>query len=230
MRTIPSVMENSLWSRRWTKAGFGIGLLETGEAKILPPAPSPHDANLTAVENSVHALRSNEGTVSREKFMTPIKGLVALVLALAPAVAATETVYKYQRPDGSTVYSDVPLNGARLIGRFELVPVPPPPKAEPARPGRGAVTDPNEIARQRVQNLDAADAAIKAADQSLKEALERQQAGVEPLPGERLGNVGGRTSRLGPQYFERQRALAAEVDAARAKLDEAYRQRNQLRE
>src|SRR6266852_738212 len=39
MRTMPSVMENSLWSRRWTKAGFGIGLRGAGEAKILPPAP-----------------------------------------------------------------------------------------------------------------------------------------------------------------------------------------------
>ena len=161
--------------------------------------------------------------------MTPIKGLVSLVLALAPPLATAETVYKYQRPDGSTLYSDVPLPGAKLIGRFELVPAPPP-KAEPARPGRGAVTDPNEIARQRVQDLDAADAAIKAADQSLKEALERQQAGVEPQPGERLGNVGARTSRLSPQYFERQKALAAEIDAARARLEEAYRQRNQLRE
>jgi hypothetical protein len=186
---------------------------------------------LTAIENSVHALRSNEGIVPRKKFMTPIKGLVALVLALAPAVAAADTVYKYQRPDGTVVYSDVPLSGAKLIGRFVLIPVPPPPKAEPARPGRGAVTDPNEIARQRVQDLDAADAAIKAADQSLKEALERQQAGVEPQPGERLGIVGvGRRSRLTPDYFERQRALAAEVDAARARLEEAYRQRNQLRE
>src|SRR6266513_3270773 len=36
MRTIPAVMENSLWSRRGTKAGFGIGLRETGTAKILP--------------------------------------------------------------------------------------------------------------------------------------------------------------------------------------------------
>jgi len=52
---------------------------------------------------------------------------------------------------------------------------------------------------------------------------------VEPLPGERLGNVGGR-SRLTPDYLRRQRAMAAEVDAARARLDEAYRQRNQLRE
>jgi hypothetical protein len=108
------------------------------------------------------------------------------------------------------------------------------PRTEPGRPARGAVTDPNEIARQRVQDLDAADAAIKAADQSLKEALERQQAGVEPQPGERLGIVGGhsvgRRSRLTPDYFKRQRALAAEVDAAHARLDEAYRQRNRVRE
>ena len=161
--------------------------------------------------------------------MTPIKGLVALILALAPAVAAAETVYKYQRPDGSTLYSDVPLRGAKLIGRFELVPVPPA-KARPARPERGGAKDPDELARQRVQDLEAADAAIKEADQSLKEALERQQAGVEPLPGERLGNVDARTSRLGPQYFERQQALAAEVAEARARLDRAYRMRNELRE
>jgi len=229
MRTIPSVIENSLWSRRWTKAGFGIGLRGTGEAKILPPAPATHDADLTAIEKLRHALRCDEGIAPREEFMTPIKGLVALVLALMPALAPAETVYKYQRPDGSTLYSDVPLPGAKLIGRFELVPAPPAARAEPSRPAPSSSIDPNELARRRVQNLDAADAAIKADEQSLKDALERQQAGVEPLPGERLGNVGGR-SRLTPEYFERQRALAAEVDAARARLDEAYRQRNQLRE
>jgi Domain of unknown function (DUF4124) len=163
--------------------------------------------------------------------MTPIKGLVVLilVLALAPRLAAAETLYKYQRPDGTTLYSDVPLRGAKLIGRFQLVPVPTPAKAGPARPARGAAKDPDELARQRVENLDAADAAIKAAERSLKDALERQQAGVEPLAGERLGNVGGR-SRLTPDYFERQRALAAEIDAARDRLDEAFRQRNELRD
>jgi len=161
--------------------------------------------------------------------MTSIKGIVALTLALAPALAAADTVYKYRRPDGTVIYSDAPIHGAKLIGRFELVPVPPPAKTEPARPARGAAADPNELARQRVLDLDAADAAINAAEHSLKDALERQQASVEPLPGERLGNVGGR-SRLTPDYFQRQRAMAAEVDAARARLDEAYRQRNQLRE
>ncbi len=58
--------------------------------------------------------------------MTTIKGIVAFALALAPMLAAADTVYKYQRPDGKVVYSDVPLRGAKLIGRFELVPVPPP--------------------------------------------------------------------------------------------------------
>src|SRR5258705_11492965 len=121
------------------------------------------------------------------------------------------------------VYPDFLLRGARLSARFRLVPVPPPAKGEPARRGSGAVTDPNEIARQRVQDLDAADAAIKAADQSLKEALERQQAGVEPQPGERLGIVGvGGRSRPTPDYFARPRAPAAQVDAAPARAGEAY--------
>jgi hypothetical protein len=164
-----------------------------------------------------------------EDFMTTIKGIVVLALALAPMLAAADTVYKYQRPDGKVLYSDVPLRGAKLIGRFELVPVPPQGGARGDR-SRQSEDFASERAEQRARALDAADAEIKAADQALKDAEERQQAGVEPLPGERLGNVGARSSRLSPQYFERQQALAAEVAAARARLDEAYRQRNQLRE
>ncbi|TMH41048.1 MAG: DUF4124 domain-containing protein [Betaproteobacteria bacterium] len=159
--------------------------------------------------------------------MTTIKGIVALAFALAPVLAVADTVYKYQRPDGKVVYSDVPLRGAKLIGRFELVPLPPRGGARgDAAPGSADISRRTE---RRISALDAADADIKAAEQALKDAEERQQAGVEPLPGDRLGTVGGR-SRLTPDYFERQRALAAEVDAARARLDEAYRQRNQLRE
>jgi hypothetical protein len=159
--------------------------------------------------------------------MTTIKGIVALAFALAPVLAVADTVYKYQRPDGKVVYSDVPLRGAKLIGRFELVPLPPRGGARgDAAPGSADVSRRTE---RRISALDAADADIKAAEQALKDAEERQQAGVEPLPGDRLGKVGGR-SRLTPDYFERQRALAAEVDAARARLDEAYRQRNQLRD
>jgi len=158
--------------------------------------------------------------------MTAIKGIVALVLATCMAAAAADTVYKYQRPDGKVVYSDAPVRGAKLIGRFELVPVPAATGSSRGEPPRGpadATTDRRGLA------LDEADARIKDADQALKDAQERQQQGVEPRPGERLGIAGGH-SRLSPAYFARQQDNAADVDAARANLDEAYRLRNEVRE
>jgi uncharacterized protein DUF4124 len=160
-------------------------------------------------------------------FMPTIKGIVALFLAAAAAFASADTVYKYQRPDGAVIYSDAPIHGAKLIGRFELVPSPPP--ASPAREETPRRAAPSEDPGRRRALLDEADARLKAADRALKDAEERQQRAVEPLPGERLGNVGGK-SRLTPEYFARQRAIAAEVDAARADLDQAYRMRNEVRE
>jgi hypothetical protein len=50
----------------------------TGEVEILPPAPAAYDASLAAIEKLRQAPRSDEAVVSREEFMTPIKGLVAL--------------------------------------------------------------------------------------------------------------------------------------------------------
>ena len=161
--------------------------------------------------------------------MTAIKGLLALLFATAVASAAADTVYKYQRPDGKVIYSDSPVEGAKLIGRFDLVPAPASPGPERAEPPRRAASG-SDTVEHRGEALDAADARIKAADQSLKDALERQQQAVEPLPGERLGNAGGTNTRLAPEYFARQRAVTAEVEAARAELDDAYRARNQARE
>src|SRR5258708_39448576 len=104
---------------------------------------------------------------SLEYFTTAIKGIVALALALAPMLAAADTVYKYRRPDGKVVYSDVPLRGAKLIGRFELVPLPP--SAASAGNARGdaarSSADVSGRAERRISALDAADAAIKAAGQ-----------------------------------------------------------------
>jgi len=154
--------------------------------------------------------------------MTLIKGIVALLLAAWTALAAAETVYKYERPDGRVVYSDSPVEGARLIGKFDLVPAP-----VSTPPQRPSVRQDSPDSRGAA--LDAADARVKAANRALARALERQQQAVEPLPGERRGNVNGHT-RLTPDYFARQRAATAAVDAARAELDEANRDRNELRE
>jgi Domain of unknown function (DUF4124) len=188
---------------------------------------------LTAVKNSFRGSESNDGNIRIQyHLMTMIKGIVALLLALCSGFAVAETVYKYQRPDGSVVYSDKPITNARLVGRFQLVPLPPAgPQSAGSAPndaGRGARAV-EQRARQRTQDLDAADTEIKAADQALKDAQERQQAGQEPLPGERIGNVGGRSSRLRPEYFERQQGLASEVEQAGARLDRAYRNLDELR-
>jgi hypothetical protein len=147
---------------------------------------------------------------------------VALLLVAAPALAAAETIFKYRRPDGRIVYSDSTVKGAKRIGVLDL-PAPPPaaPRSEPPRFS-------SEVAVTRRADLAAADAEIREATLALRNAEERQKQGVEPLPGERLGMVGG-NSRLSESYFERQQVLANEVDMARARLDEATRLRNAAR-
>jgi hypothetical protein len=62
----------------------------------------------------------------------------------------------------------------------------------------------------------------------LEDARKRQQAGVEPLPGERTGNKGG-GSRLNGMYWTRQELLARDVANAEAMLKEAAASRNRLR-
>jgi hypothetical protein len=193
-------------------------------SKFYHPAPGFDPAQTLPSDRNV-----KENTLPDWRiFMTTIKGIVALLLATAAALASAETVYKYERPDGTLIYSDSPVRGAKLIGQFELVPSPPSPSFARGNSPRSAPTE--DLAERRAQALDEADARIKAADRALKNAEERQQRVVEPLPGERLGNVGGTTSRLTPAYFARQRAAAAAVDAARAELDRAYRLRNEVRE
>jgi uncharacterized protein DUF4124 len=181
---------------------------------------------LITVKNSGKIPESNHD-MKHTNLMPAIKGIVALAAVLAPLACAADTVYKYRRPDGSVVYSDTPLRGARLIGRYLLVPQPPAGGSEGTVPGRSM--DPDERARLRSQSLEAADARIQAAERALKDAQDRQQAGVEPLEGERIGNA-RRGSRLGPEYFVRQKQLADEVERAQAQRDEAYRLRDELRD
>jgi hypothetical protein len=84
--------------------------------------------------------------------------------------------------------------------------------------------------QDRHHALESAYADIIAADEALRDAEARRDQGVEPLPGERLGIAGAaQGSRLGPEYFERQKSLEDEVERARARLDEAYRRWNDVR-
>ncbi len=157
--------------------------------------------------------------------------LLPLVLALAVFPAAAQMVYKSTRPDGSVVYSDAPVPGATVIGRFQLVPVPPEEGLrvnEQRQQEERRAREADEWAKQRELELTRADEEVRAAFDNLKAAQQRLQDGVEPLPGERTGSV-GRHSRLNESYSRRMEQLQADVAAAVKRLDAAYAARNQLR-
>jgi hypothetical protein len=69
---------------------------------------------------------------------------------------------------------------------------------------------------------------LVAAQGALQKAHAAREAGVEPQEGERLGTVGGK-SRLADGYWERQKRLAADVERARERLDEAVKRWNEVR-
>lgn len=179
--------------------------------------------------------------------MTARIPVLALLLLLAPAVAA-ETVYKYRRADGKTVYSNRPVRGLELIETFEYKP------ASPAPPNAAAAkSDAEGEARiqKYLQELQSAWTEVQEATRALARAEARLRTGVEPQPGEREGvssggapaaggvpppappavggAMSGRRGRASPEYVARIQALESEVQAARARLDAALRRYNQLR-
>jgi hypothetical protein len=158
------------------------------------------------------------------------KSIVAGTLALLAAAAGAQVAYKYELPDGRLVYSDKPIEGARLVDRIPLDPTAPVPGAQTAAPSEAPQAPP--AAAQSMQGrraaLDQAYDEIKAAQKAVDDAKERLQQGVEPYPGERQANVNG-SSRLNEDYFARVRQLEQDLRDASARLDEAYAKRNQAR-
>jgi len=157
--------------------------------------------------------------------------LALLLSAFVSANAIAETLYKSTDSNGQVTYSDKPLPGAAKVERVLVEPLDPESAArgEAAREkSRRETEEFQQRERQREQARDEAHAGVIAALNALKEAQQRREAGIEPLPGERLGNARG-GSRLAPSYFKRQRALDREISAAEQRLEQAYAHRNELR-
>jgi hypothetical protein len=159
--------------------------------------------------------------------------ILLLILALAVACPATwaQMVFKSTRPDGSVVYSDAPLPGATVVERFQLVPLSPEDQArakELREQEQRRTEEANERARKRELALTIADNEVKAALDAVKQAQQRLQDGVEPLPGERTGTGGGR-SRLNSAYYTRMQQLEGDMSEAVKRLERAYTARNEVR-
>ena len=184
--------------------------------------------------------------------MPPMPGRIVLLLAIVLPIAAAEadTVYKYRRPDGRTIYSNKLEPGLELIETFEYKFADP----APARPGaaQGAVEDEARVTK-RLDDLQAAWTEVQEARAALAQAEERLRAGSVEQEGDRIGIVTGaappavggvpRTgrpatggtmrgavrTRPSPEYVARVDALQGDVAAARARLDAALRRYNDLR-
>src|ERR1035437_4715518 len=149
--------------------------------------------------------------------------LALLLVACVSASVMAQTLYKSTDSSGEVSYSDKPVPGAVEIEG---------PPSEPLDPESAARVEAErqklhqqeeefeQHERERERGLDRADAEVTAAINALKEAKQRREAGVDPLPGERLGKIGGGSTLAAP-YFERQQALANEVRAAQQRLEQA---------
>lgn len=158
--------------------------------------------------------------------------LLLLACALWAALPVAAQVYKNVMPDGSVVYSDKPMKGA---GKSSAMDVPPPPTEEDKAKAAKRVQDDqrekdalNQRLDERRKKLDAADARVKVARQSLASAETALLQGQTPLPGEMKGNVGP-NARPSEAYLERIANLERSVETAKKELSDALRARDQAR-
>ena len=146
--------------------------------------------------------------------------LFAALLAALAAPAAAQGVYRYSDKDGRVIYTDDPKAGGGT--------------AHPVEDRTSTVASPDpaanrtskkllEQADRRAAELDRATNDIVVAYNTLRAAEARKDAGVEPVEGERQGR------RFRAEYWQRQQGLQGEIDAARARLNEALERRNALR-
>lgn len=160
-------------------------------------------------------------------------GLLALSVS-AGAVAAPTTdavkVYEWREANGVVSYSQTPPPaGTPGVSSLEVDTRHFTPAQAAAIKSYLAGLDAKQNAESQHfrQQVDAADQAVATALRNLTSAEAAFSQGRAPLPGERVGNVGG-GSRLRPEYFARQKALEGAVEHARESLAAAYRQRNQV--
>jgi len=158
--------------------------------------------------------------------------LVAVGLALAVALpAVAKNIYKQELPDGSVVYADHRIKGAKLLYQVTMPdpPTAPAARANPAATPKGdAGAAVDKRMRQRAAALDNAQREIVDAERAVGEAKRQLETSRELLPGEIQSSATGGT-RVLPEYYERIKKLEEGVAKAQARLDRAYSDRNQLR-
>jgi hypothetical protein len=158
-----------------------------------------------------------------------IRARALIAVALAVAVPATaQKIYKQQLPDGSVVYADHRIKGAKLLYQVTMPEAPPPTgRADAAGPSVDAAALDKRL-RERAAALDRAHREIVDAERAFEEARRRLEEGKELQPGEIQSSATG-TTRVLPEYYDRIKKLEDNVARAQTRLDRVYSERNQLR-
>jgi hypothetical protein len=155
--------------------------------------------------------------------------IAAMLLTFSPAIA--QVVYKHVDKDGKTVYSDRVIPGMKVIGELAPPAAPDPGLAAAARAAQAErAQQAEDYAKERARALDVADNKIRQAEHRLAAAKRALEAGKDPLPGERLGTVRKSFTSLSEAYWQRISALEDEVSAATKQVEQAYSERNALRD
>lgn len=155
-----------------------------------------------------------------------------------PADNGTLTVYRHVLPDGRIIYADKAMQGMTVDHTITIAP---PIKGnlwstesapKPVLPQQVERTPVNRVssipAPGKRKTLEDASSDVIRAEMFLEDAKKRQEAGAEPLPGERMAASTGGT-RFSNVYEVRQRSLEREVAEAKAVLKKALAERDALR-
>ncbi len=138
--------------------------------------------------------------------------------------AMAESIFKSVMPDGRVMYGQQPQPGARTVKKSTVdtsnTEVKPLSKTE--------IESIERRAQERSRVLDETLKSVQTAEADLRVAEIDREAGIEPLPGERLGIV-GRGTRLSEAYWRRQQILEEHVEAARQLLKNARQGYNDAR-
>lgn len=158
----------------------------------------------------------------------PAPGLAVLPMPPAPFVPRTKVdIYKQVLPNGQVIYGDAPIPGRKVekvisvqnanvpmvwSAQYDVKTASKAPKTGLPDQGRtGAdASGQNDLSSE-----------ILAAEEDFRVAEKALNEGKEPIAGERSRNANG-SSRLNDAYFQRQKLLKDNLDAASNRLYDAY--------
>ena len=146
---------------------------------------------------------------------------LAVALVFAVQGVAAQAPKKYVMPDGSTVYSDKPVPGGKLVGEVAVPPLLDRAAVEATRKREAErATQADKLVGERLKGQAQDRKRIEEATARLEQARRQLEAGRAPKPGERIGTAGG-GSRFTDEYVARQRLNEQAVKQAEEELQKA---------